>query len=269
MKKLHNRDANLPATLAAVADGIAEACWLASIVVVALHFNLHTFTIFEPDKVALFQILTSMLLAALVLRVSVWHYSAQTTTAAGAAAVIPPAYAGIAAALLLSTALSIAPQVSWNGSYLRAHGTLYELCLLAVLVAQCVGLRRPAQLQRLLDTIVLAATVSALYGILQHFGLDPAEWGKSFLADRVSSTQGNPIFFWRLSGTHPARHYRTRVPFAARRQRTRPTARIRRTACNIRCCAAAGNLVYRQPRPLAGSGRRISIYGHLPGGSRK
>ena len=163
--------------------------------VVALHFNLHTFTIFEPDKVALFQILTGMLLAALLLRVGVWHNSGQTPTAAGAAAVIPPAYAGIAAALLLSTALSIAPQVSWNGSYLRAHGTLYELCLLAVLVAQCVGLRRPAQLQRLLDTIVLAATVTALYGILQHFGLDPAEWGKSFLADRVSSTQGNPIFF--------------------------------------------------------------------------
>ena len=194
MNKPHNRIPNLPAALAAFADGIAEASWLASIVVVALHFNLHTFTIFEPDKIALFQVLAGMLLAALLLRVSVWRYSGQTTTAAGAAAVIPPAYAGIAGALLISTALSIAPQVSWNGSYLRAHGTLYELCLLAVLVAQCVGLRRHAQVQRLLDTIVLAATVTALYGILQHLGLDPAEWGKSFLADRVSSTQGNPIF---------------------------------------------------------------------------
>ena len=194
MTKLNSRGANLPAALTAIADGIAEASWLASIVVVALHFNLHTFTIFEPDKIALFQILAGILLTALLLRVSVWRYTAQSTTAAGVAAVIPPAYAGIAVALLLSTVLSIAPQVSWNGSYLRAHGTLYEMCLLAVLVAQCVGLRRPAQLQRLLDTIVLAATITALYGILQHFGLDPAEWGKSFLADRVSSTQGNPIF---------------------------------------------------------------------------
>lgn len=194
MNKPITRGANLPATLATIADAIAEACWLASIVVVALHFNLHTFTIFEPDKIALFQILAGLLLVALLLRASVWRYSAQTSTATGAAAVIPPAYVGIAVALLLSTALSIAPQVSWSGSYLRAHGTFYELCLLAVLVAQCVGLRRPAQLQRLLDTVVLASSLTALYGILQYLGLDPAEWGKSFLADRVSSTQGNPIF---------------------------------------------------------------------------
>ena len=188
------RAANLPAILAIVADNVAEAAWLASVVVVALHFNLHTFTIFEADKIAMFKVLAALLLAALLLRISVWRYSGHTATASEMAAAIPPAAAGIAAALLLSTGLSIAPQISWHGTYMRAHGAVMELCLLAVLVAQCVGLRRPAQLQRLLDTIVLAATISALYGILQHLKLDPAEWGQAFLGDRVSSTQGNPIF---------------------------------------------------------------------------
>ena len=188
------RAANLPAILAMVADNVAEAAWLASVVVVALHFNLHTFTIFEADKIAMFKVLAALLLAALLLRISVWRYSGHTATASEMAAAIPPASAGIAIALLLSTGLSIAPQISWHGTYMRAHGAVMELCLLAVLVAQCVGLRRPAQLQRLLDTIVLAATISALYGILQHLKLDPAEWGQAFLGDRVSSTQGNPIF---------------------------------------------------------------------------
>ena len=188
------RAANLPAILAMVADNVAEAAWLASVVVVALHFNLHTFTIFEADKIAMFKVLAALLLAALLLRISVWRYSGHTATASEMAAAIPPASAGIAVALLLSTGLSIAPQISWHGTYMRAHGAVMELCLLAVLVAQCVGLRRPAQLQRLLDTIVLAATISALYGILQHLKLDPAEWGQAFLGDRVSSTQGNPIF---------------------------------------------------------------------------
>ena len=188
------RAANLPAILAIVADNVAEAAWLASVVVVALHFNLHTFTIFEADKIAMFKVLAALLLAALLLRISVWRYSGHTATASEMAAAIPPASAGIAVALLLSTGLSIAPQISWHGTYMRAHGAVMELCLLAVLVAQCVGLRRPAQMQRLLDTIVLAATISALYGILQHLKLDPAEWGQAFLGDRVSSTQGNPIF---------------------------------------------------------------------------
>ncbi len=192
--KSGTRAANLPAILAIVADNVAEAAWLASVVVVALHFNLHTFTIFEADKIAMFKVLAALLLAALLLRISVWRYSGHTATASEMAAAIPPASAGIAVALLLSTGLSIAPQISWHGTYMRAHGAVMELCLLAVLVAQCVGLRRPAQLQRLLDTIVLAATISALYGILQHLKLDPAEWGQAFLGDRVSSTQGNPIF---------------------------------------------------------------------------
>ena len=193
-QKSGTRAANLPAILAIVADNVAEAAWLASVVVVALHFNLHTFTIFEADKIAMFKVLAALLLAALLLRISVWRYSGHTATASEMAAAIPPASAGIAVALLLSTGLSIAPQISWHGTYMRAHGAVMELCLLAVLVAQCVGLRRPAQLQRLLDTIVLAATISALYGILQHLKLDPAEWGQAFLGDRVSSTQGNPIF---------------------------------------------------------------------------
>ena len=193
-QKSGTRAANLPAILAIVADNVAEAAWLASVVVVALHFNLHTFTIFEADKIAMFKVLAALLLAALLLRISVWRYSGHTATASEMAAAIPPASAGIAVALLLSTGLSIAPQISWHGTYMRAHGAVMELCLLAVLVAQCVGLRRPAQMQRLLDTIVLAATISALYGILQHLKLDPAEWGQAFLGDRVSSTQGNPIF---------------------------------------------------------------------------
>jgi len=188
------RAANLPAILAIVADNVAEAAWLASVVVVALHFNLHTFTIFEADKIVMFKVLAALLLAALLLRISVWRYSGHTATASEMAAAIPPASAGIAVAMLLSTGLSIAPQISWHGTYMRAHGAVMELCILAVLVAQCVGLRRTAQMQRLLDTIVLAATISALYGILQHLKLDPAEWGQAFLGDRVSSTQGNPIF---------------------------------------------------------------------------
>ena len=64
------RAANLPAILAMVADNVAEAAWLASVVVVALHFNLHTFTIFEADKIVMFKVLAALLLDAQQQRVA-------------------------------------------------------------------------------------------------------------------------------------------------------------------------------------------------------
>jgi len=104
----------------------------------------------------------------------------------------------LAGIVLLSTANSILPAESWNGSYDRAQGGLTTLAYLAIGLAILGYLRRIAQAERLGTAIALAGVAPAAYGWLQHFGADPLPWQQADLALRVPGTMGNPIFLGAL-----------------------------------------------------------------------
>jgi tetratricopeptide (TPR) repeat protein len=88
---------------------------------------------------------------------------------------------------------SVAPHLSLWGSYHRLEGFYTTGSYLIIFFSICALLRTWRQFERLITAVLLVSFPVALYGILQHFGLDPIDWNKD-VSTRVSSTLGNPIF---------------------------------------------------------------------------
>ncbi len=103
-----------------------------------------------------------------------------------------PALAYIAVHIL-STIASVFPQASLYGGYVRQQGTLSVLAYIGLFFILAFNLRRREQLERLITVILVTSLPSALYGIVQKFGIDPLPWMGNVEA-RVASTMGNAIF---------------------------------------------------------------------------
>jgi len=94
---------------------------------------------------------------------------------------------------VLSTITSVAPHLSFWGTYIRVYGTYNTLCYAILFFLIILNLRSARQLERLITVVLLASLPVALYGMLQHFGFDPIFPEYDFRS-RVVSTIGNPIF---------------------------------------------------------------------------
>ena len=93
----------------------------------------------------------------------------------------------------LATLFSIAPRVSWAGSYQRLQGTYTTLSYIVIFAMMAAAIRTPQQVRRVVSTAIVASIPVALYGLLQHFGHDPLPWGGN-VQDRVAGNMGNAIF---------------------------------------------------------------------------
>ena len=181
--------------LADLSERVIEAGWLATLVLAPLFFNPYSSRVFEPDKVALVRSLALVMVAAWLL----WWIERSATHGfrfGPAALRLPPLGLPVAAvvfAWLLSTAFSLQPMVSLVGSYPRLQGAYTTLCGAALFCLLVGFLRERAQLERVLDAIVLASLPLSLYALVQYAGNDPLAWQQGFGA-RVFSTQGNPLF---------------------------------------------------------------------------
>ena len=96
-------------------------------------------------------------------------------------------------AYVLSTITSVAPHVSFWGSYFRVSGTYNTLCYAIFFFLIILNLHTIRQVERLITVALLASLPIALYGVLQHSGFDPIFPQYDF-SSRVISTVGNPIF---------------------------------------------------------------------------
>ena len=180
-------------------DAFLEACWLVAILVTPLFFNIHSERVFEPDKIALLRSIALVMMAVWIVRLidqqawrelgrfrfsnpdAVWHKPF----------VLP--VAGLILVYLLSTIFSINPWVSWSGSYQRLQGTYTTLSFIAFFGVMAATIRRPEQVRRVINTVIVASIPVALYGMVQHFGHDPLPWGGN-VQDRVAGHMGNAIF---------------------------------------------------------------------------
>ncbi|RIL08308.1 hypothetical protein DCC79_14145, partial [bacterium] len=172
---------------------LIESGWLAAVIVVPLYFDVWSFRVFEPDKLALLRSIALVMLgAALVLR---WeHGLPDRATVRGwlATPLVAPVLA-LLAVYTLSTATSITPWLSLTGSYNRLQG-LYTFAAYTVVFLGIVALVRDRdQLDRLVMALILPSLPVALYGVVQKFGADPMPW-LGDVTQRVASTLGNSIF---------------------------------------------------------------------------
>jgi tetratricopeptide (TPR) repeat protein/O-antigen ligase len=193
------------ASLRVLCDKIIEAGWMALVVVVPLFFDVYSHRSFEPDKIALMRPIALVMGLAWVIKeleARNWKRKASTQYPISNIQYLVSRTPLVLPALLLSivyiltTITSIAPRLSLWGSYHRMQGAYTTLSYVVIFFLILYTLRNRRQLHRLITVILLTSLPVSLYGIMQHYGLDPIAWTN--VGDKVTaraiSTMGNPIF---------------------------------------------------------------------------
>ena len=193
-------------------DGLLELGWLFILVGVPIFFNLRDYRTFEPDKIVLMR---NTVLAMVVVLMIKGLYLAPINLARwfgvqegpGNARILDDARHALRrrpifiAALvfgfvyILATISSIAPRISFWGSFDRLEGTYTYLTYITLFLILGSHVRTWNQVERIVSVIILASVPVAAYSWLQHFNNDPFVWADgSQTALRTPSTMGNPIF---------------------------------------------------------------------------
>lgn len=189
--------------LSVFCDKIIEAGWLAAAVAVPLFFNIYSARTFEPDKITLLRSLVSIMVLAWI--ISVVERAASNAGNGSSSLSLADRFrrwsknplflptALLVLAYVISTIFSISPRVSLWGSYQRMQGTYSALSYIVVFALMAGHLRTREQVDRLVTTIIIASIPVGLYGIIQHYGLDPLPWAGD-VTSRVAANMGNAIF---------------------------------------------------------------------------
>jgi len=184
-------------------DRFIEAGWLAAVITVPLFFNIYSQRVFEPDKISILRSLALAMSAAWIIRaLDGWRLRRTAGKGqrddtpwwrkiVGTPLVLPTLF--LIAINLLSTATSVVPRTSLWGSHVRLQGMYSLLSYILIFFLMLDVLRTKKQLNRLITTMILVSFPIALYGLVQHFGLDPLPWGGD-VTRRVTSSMGNAVF---------------------------------------------------------------------------
>lgn len=174
-----------------------EAGWLFAAALVPLFFNVFSNRVFEPDKLTLLRAIVLLMVTAWLIRAietfeGPLQFRQRAQRFLGESPLALPAllFLGV---MLVATGLSVAPDLSFVGSYQRLQGTLTTLAYLGLFWVMAAHLRTRAQVDRLATVIILTSIPIGLYGVLQHLQKDPLPWGGD-VTTRVTSTMGNAIF---------------------------------------------------------------------------
>ncbi len=193
-------------------EGVLEAGWLAALIIAPLFFNVFSSRVFEPDKISLVRTVALVMALAWLIKIANGGYAwlppwSATPDGASAAEAELPGYAArrmwrnpffipvvaLIGAYLISTLFSLAPFVSWFGSYQRLQGTYSFLSYVTIALLTAATLRSPAQIRRLQHAVIVTSAPIAIYALIQHWGWDPLPWGGD-TQRRVTANAGNAIF---------------------------------------------------------------------------
>ncbi|MFQ6014047.1 MAG: tetratricopeptide repeat protein [Anaerolineae bacterium] len=173
-------------------ETIIEAGWLLALAVVPLFFNVYSNRVFEPDKLTLLRSIALIMALAWLIKTVEESKASDTRHPILCNPLTVPVLL-LVSIYLISTAFSIFPRVSIWGSYQRLQGSYTTLSYIVIFFLTWGTLRTREQLNRLITTVLITSLPISLYGILQHYKLDPLPWGGD-VTERVASTMGNSIF---------------------------------------------------------------------------
>jgi tetratricopeptide (TPR) repeat protein len=180
--------------LSALCDKILEICWLLAVIVTPLFFNVNSNNVFERDKwTTLRTIVLVMVVVWLVRIVEEWISNGKPDLrVTWRTPLVLPILVTIGV-YLVSTVFSITPYVSIFGGYQRLRGTFSTLSCVVIALIVLDRLQTREQVDRFITVMILNSLPIALYGFIQHNGLDPLPWGGD-VTGRIASNMGNPIF---------------------------------------------------------------------------
>lgn len=186
--------------LSRFADGLMEAAWLAALLGAPVFFDVYSSRIFEPDKITLLRSLAWLALAAWLVKLLAQGGIKWKTITPGknlwqTLRSIPLTLPVLAlfVVYLLATLFSVAPRTSLWGSYQRLQGMYTTTAYLVFFAVIAGNLRRREQVERIFSMVILSSLAVSLYGVLQHYGLDPVPWGGN-VQKRIAANMGNSIF---------------------------------------------------------------------------
>lgn len=198
-------------------NAIIEGCWLLAVVTIPIFFNIWSRRVFEPDKIVVLRNIVLVMAAALLIKFIVqlpYYLTPQPDPAQPAAPARSPisrllrqeywlqhlrqrpVLIPVVVFLIVygyATLHSIDPYISFWGSYERLQGYYTWMNYIFVFIMMLYFLKTWVQMERLISAIIFASFPVALYGIVQHYQLDPLPWGGD-VTTRVASSLGNPIF---------------------------------------------------------------------------
>lgn len=189
---------------------VIEAGWLAALVITPLFFNVFSSRVFEPDKISLLRSIALIMLVAWLTKFAnsgqLWLPAYSDSPSEAESQAEKPSWFSrflhtplllpillLIVAYLISTVFSVARYVSWWGSYQRLQGTYTFLSYVTISLITMGHLRQPVQVRRLQHAIILTSLPISIYGIVQHYGIDPLPWGGD-VQTRVAANAGNAIF---------------------------------------------------------------------------
>lgn len=193
-------------------ESVIEAGWLAALITAPMFFNVFSSRVFEPDKISLIRSIALLMLVAWLVKLAnggaVWlpafdaadnlpneddsHETVSIFSRIWQIPFIVPILL-LVVAYLISTTTSVARFVSWWGSYQRLQGTYTFLSYTIIALLTAAHLRHTIQLQRLQHVIIVTSLPIAIYGVIQHYGIDPLPWGGD-VTTRIAANAGNAIF---------------------------------------------------------------------------
>ncbi len=170
-----------------------EAGWLAALIVAPLFFNIYSSRVFEPDKLTTVRSIALMMaIAWLVKWVEERRRPAPEARVTWRTPLVLPTLI-LVAVYMISSLLSVAPRTSLLGSYQRLQGTYTTFSYIVIFLLMLQNLRTRAQVDRLVNLVILNSLPIAMYGMLQRAMLDPLPWGGD-VTERVAGNMGNAIF---------------------------------------------------------------------------
>ncbi len=187
-------------------EWVVEIGWLLAIAATPMYFNVYSSRVFEPDKATVLRSVVLLAAAAFLLgwierrsskeRGSLPERSSPEPSGGAAGQWRRPftiAALVFATLQIIATVTSIAPSISWWGSYMRLQGGYTFLAYFTLFLIMMASLRRREQVDRLVTVALLVSVPVSFYGIVQFLHLDPLPWGGD-VTTRVTSSLGNAIF---------------------------------------------------------------------------
>ena len=180
--------------LSALCDKVLEICWLLAVIVTPLFFNVNSNNVFERDKWTTLRTIALVMVAVWLVRiVEEWISNGKLELrVTWRMPLVLPILATIFV-YLISTLFSVTPYVSVFGGYQRLRGTFSTLSCVVICLIVLDRLQTREQVERFITVMILNSLPIALYGFIQHNGLDPLPWGGD-VTGRIASNMGNPIF---------------------------------------------------------------------------
>ena len=124
-------------SLALLCEKIIEASWLAALVVAPLYFDVYSSRVFEPDKITLIRSIALVMAAAWLIKKTDQVFSRSFVVRRPNPLALPALV--VAVVYIIATVFSVAPEISFWGSYQRLQGTFTTFSYLLPLYAKRTG----------------------------------------------------------------------------------------------------------------------------------